>query len=112
MDWDTALYDPLFGVFGVVATLTIGTEETSLTVIDHTTGIEIEGNGLTMPTIKPAAFVRLTELASNSIEASDLIDATLTIRGNTWTIKNTAPKPGPDGKGTGELQLILINGDL
>ncbi|MFZ1059281.1 MAG: hypothetical protein WAP47_08815 [Candidatus Rokuibacteriota bacterium] len=111
IDWDTALYDPLFGVFGVVASLDTGTL-VDVTVIDQTAGIEIAADAVGLPVISPVALVRVAELDDNGLGEEDLLEATLTIRGNAWTIKNVAAKPGPDGKGTGELMLMLINGDL
>lgn len=111
MDWDTALYDPLFGIFAVVAAVDTGATQTTLAVIDQTSGIEI-GTDIDRPVISPAAYVRASELVEKGISEESLLDATLTIRGTAWTIKNVAAKPGPDGKGSGELVLILVNGDL
>lgn len=111
IDWQTAIYDPLFGVFGVVATLDTG-NETDITVIDQTAGIEIGTSSIDLPVISPAALVRAAELAEKEITEESLLEASLTIRGVTWTIKNVAAKPGPDGKGSGELMLLLVNGDL
>lgn len=111
ISWDTALYDPLFGVFGVVASLDTGTVY-SVTVIDQTAGIEISSSSVDLPVIAPAASIRLSEMQAKGIEEDNLIDATLTIRSTAWTIQNCMQKPGPDGKGSGELVLILQNGDL
>lgn len=111
IDWDTALYDPLFGIFAVVAPIDTGLVQTTLAVIDQTAGIEI-GNDPERPVISPAAYVRQSELTEKGIAEDTLLDATITIRGIEWTIKNVAAKPGPDGKGSGELVLMLVNGDL
>lgn len=112
INWDALLYDQLFASFGTPAVLQAGAGSHMVTVIDQTAGIEVDAGGLNGFTIKPVAEIRLTELAGISIEQADLKDATLTIGSNAWIVKNTAPKPGPGGKGTGILQLILINGDL
>lgn len=111
IDWQTAIYDPLYGIFGVVATLDTGTEN-EVTVIDQTAGIEIGASSVDLPVISPAALVRVAELDEKEISEESLLEASLTIRGITWTIKNVAAKPGPDGKNSGELMLLLLNGDL
>lgn len=112
IDWNSLLYDPLFSTLGVPATLEVNASTYDVTVIDQTAGIEVDGGGLNAHSIKPVAEIRMAELADNSIDPTGLKDATLTFSGNAWTVKNTAPQPGPDGKGTGVLQLILVNGDL
>lgn len=112
IDWNAKLYDPLFARFGTPAVLAVGADSHAVTVIDQTAGIEIDAGGLTGHTIKPVADVRMAELVGLGIDPTGLREATLTIGANAWTVKNTAPNPGPDGKGTGILQLILINGDL
>jgi len=111
IDWDTALYDPLFGVFGVVAAIDTGTVQADLTVIDQTQGIEI-GDDVDRPVISPAVFVRVAEITENGLTEDALLEATLTLRGIAWTVKNVAAKPGPDGKNSGELMLLLVNGEL
>lgn len=112
INWDVALYDPLYGMFGVVASLDTGTVQASLTVIDQTAGIEIGTDNVDRPVISPAVFVRVSELTDNSLAEDQLLDAILTVRGTAWTVKNVAAKPGPDGKASGEVMLLLINGDL
>lgn len=112
IDWDGALYDPLYATFGVAATIDTGTQSAAITVIDQTAGIEIETSPIGLPVIQAAALVRTTELAEKSLIEDRLLDAKLTIGATNWTVKNIAPKPGPGGKSTGELMLILINGDL
>lgn len=106
-DWNAMLYDPLYAAFGADATV----GDTAIRVLDQTMGVEIEASPIGLPTIQAAALVRVAELASKSISESSLLGATLAIGSNAWTIQNIAPKPGPGGKGTGELQLILVGGD-
>jgi hypothetical protein len=107
IDWNAALYDPIYDMLGVDATVEDGT----IRVIDQTAGVEIETSPISLPTIQAAALVRVTELAAKNISETSLLGGTITIGGNDWTVQNIAPKPGPGGKGTGELQLLLINGD-
>lgn len=112
IDWETALYGQIFGVFGVTATLDTGTALTDITVIDQTSGIEIMRDGIDLPVVSPAVFVKASEMASKGLSQDILLEATLSLRGYQWTVKNVAEKPGPNGKATGEWMLLLINGDL
>lgn len=112
VDWDASLYDPLYSVFAVPATIDTGLKTADLMVIDQTAGVEIETSPIGLPVIQAAAYVRTTELAEKLLAEDTLLEATLTIGATRWTVKNIAPKPGPGGKSTGELMLILINGDL
>lgn len=109
--WES-FYNAQHEILGRPAVLRIGQVSHAIQIIDQTTGVEVHANNVGMPTVKAAALVRVTELARISVEMSALIDAVLVIGSNEWTVKNVAPQPGPDGKGTGEYQLILINGDL
>lgn len=112
IDWDKALYDPLFGIFGVSASLNIGGAPISVMVIDKTAGVEVGMSEVELPVIAPVAMIRASEMASNDLTEDALLEATITIRGKAWTIKNVAARPGPDGKSSGEFMLILLNGDL
>jgi hypothetical protein len=106
IDWNSALYDPLYSNFGVEAELAGET----VTVIDMTAGVEIDAGNALLPTIKPAAMVRAAELTTAGLTAENLPDAILLLNSNEWTVKNVHPKPGPEGKGSGEYLLVLING--
>lgn len=108
IDWDSVLYDPIYDELGVTATIT-GAEfgQIALTVIDKTNGIVIEANGIALPTIKPAVCIRSADLAARSILATDLHNATLELNGYTWRIANTQQRPGPSGKGSGEILMML-----
>lgn len=112
MDWHAALYNPIYSVFGVPAVLRMGAQNYALTVIDQTSGIEINAQGVELPTIAPAAVLRTSEAVAAGLTQDKMIDATLTIGGIEWTVKNIAERPGPEGKSTGEWLLFLVNGDL
>jgi hypothetical protein len=105
------LYDPIYAEFGVEAELSNGTLSDTISAIDKTEGIDIEAGGLSLPTIKPAACVRMAELTAKGFTPSSLHDGSIVLNGNAWTIDNTKPKPGPNGKGSGELYLILLDGN-
>lgn len=108
IDIDTDLLDPIYDRIGVPATLDMGTAggEIPLTVIDKRQGVLLESanNPLQVATSKPAACVRLSELAANSLTRETLRGLRIAFSGGSWIIKATQPKP----KGaTGELYLIL-----
>ena len=112
MNFDNIVLSPLYQTFGADAVLRIGQTDHALRVIDQTDGIEVSGGPLSMPTVKPVAMCRITDIAGLGLTNGQLIDALLTVNGSTWTVKNVAPKPGTAGRSSGELMLILINGDL
>jgi hypothetical protein len=112
IDFDSLLLGPQYEVFGVDAVLTVNQTEHEIRAIDMTSGIEISAGPLSMPTIRAAAFCKAADLAALELQPNELVDASLLINGTAYTIKNAAPKPGPNGKGTGEIMLTLINGDL
>ena len=110
IDFSTALYGPLYSVFGVDAVVRCLYSGTfSVRVIDQTSGVEVSDNGnVDVKTIRPAAAVRMQELAEVGLERSDLDDAALEMGGKIWRIKATMPKPAPTGEADGELYLFLI----
>ena len=109
-DYESLLYAPIYDThigFGVAAQLDLGTVgQFTLTVLDDTQGIMLdEGNGLSIGTVKPAATVRMSELATNSLTRAALKQGSIGFNNGNWTIIATQPKPNP--KGDGELYLIL-----
>jgi hypothetical protein len=106
VDW-TAHYDAIYASQGFAAELSIGTADYDLTVVDATQRPGIEAGGILVQTIAPRVCVRVSELTENSIDRASLRGATLVIGPYTWLIKNTEPRPGALGKGSGEVLLVL-----
>lgn len=108
MDWP-AHYDSIYSILGVSATIAPADDSGDITVtaIDKTAGVDISSGGTIMPTIAPAARVRTSELDAHSVPRNVLQGGVIEINGNIWRIANTKPLPGPDGKGSGEILLIL-----
>jgi hypothetical protein len=109
IDYESLLYAPIYDLntgFGVLANLDLGTSgQFTLTVLDDTQGIMLdEGNGLSIGTIKPAATVRISELAANSLTRASLKQGAISFNNGNWIIVATQPKPL---SGAGELYLIL-----
>src|SRR5690242_2297161 len=107
IDYEAVLYDPIYSAFGTPASLTtVDGTIAELTVIDKTAGVLIdEGNGLSFATTKPAACVRISELAAADLTRSGIKRAAISFNGSDWEITATQPKPNPSG--AGELYLIL-----
>lgn len=114
IDWDATLFDPQYEIHGTAALLTpaIGGAAIAVTVIDATAGINIEAGPVSIPVIKPAALIRMAELASKFLTLEDIKDGTLLLGATTWTIKHSEEKPGPGGKGTGQALLVLNDGAI
>lgn len=98
------------GGLAVEAELTVGegTNETtvSVMVVDKREGVEVDVGDGTMNALRPAADVRLSELAEHDIATDDLRGGTLTLAGVTFKISTWHPRPGPAGH-SGEIRLIL-----
>lgn len=109
LDYQSLLYDPIYGTLGVAASLTSSEGTTAIvTVIDQTVGVAVSDNPL-IETTRPACKVRATELAANGIARADLPDGEIIFNGTTWRIKATQPVPSPNGEADGEYQLILLS---
>lgn len=108
IDFDGLLLAPIYGTFGVEATLTTvdGVVKT-LTVKDETSGVILESsnNNFQLATSKPAACVRVSELTDKSLTRKDLSSAAISFNGNDWKV--VAIQPKPVSSGPGEFYLIL-----
>jgi hypothetical protein len=103
--------DQIYGSpIGVRATITgaSGGAPGTITIraIDKTDGLEIPMEGGEIPTILPAACVRVSELKRKGVdEAKQLVKATIAMNGTSWEIIRTLDRRTPHGKG--ELALLL-----
>jgi hypothetical protein len=80
--------------------------EVTIRAIDKTDGLEIPVEGSELPTILPAACIRVSEMKRKGIEeAKQLIKASITLNGTKWDIIRTLDRRTPHGKG--ELALLL-----
>lgn len=105
MDWNAALYDPIYARLGVSAVLSVGSDDFELTVIDKTSGELVDTGSVGIQTIRPCADVRMSELV---IDPDALPDGTLAMNGKTWRIDHFAYRPGPGGEQSGEVRMILM----
>ncbi len=109
IDWQASMYDPIYSVLGVSATVaSAGGQSATVTAVDKTAGILIPDARTQIDTIRPVALVRTRELQTASILVSDLPEGTITLNGATWRIKSYQPRPSPLGELDGEIMLILL----
>lgn len=110
MDYQATLYDPIYSVQGVDATLTLEgalAPLTGLTVLDKTGGVDVGSNEMNVQTILPAAVLRVVELTARGVDVDSLPRAVLEFNDSTWRVKSYRPKPSPKGERDGEVYLIL-----
>lgn len=110
MNW-AKHYDAIYKTHSVSATLTLGESNevhTGLRVIDKTKGVEFTEGESTINSISPACAVRVSDLASRSIDLTKLRSSKIAFNGGTWRIENRLMRPSPDGEANGEVYLILI----
>ena len=97
---------------GVSATLTAGTgtgaDGLSVTVIDKTSGLQINEQD-NLQTIRPAASVRMAELTAAGISHAELDGGSLALADKTWRIHSHFLTPTPDGEIKGQVVLLLMD---
>ncbi len=112
MDYQALLYDPVYLVQGVSATLALSAGPTleGLTALDKTAGVDISVGGASAQDIVPAAVLRVRELGARSVEVTALPKATITFNGKRWNVRSYKLRPSPNGEKDGEVYLILSGG--
>ena len=109
IDWQASMYDPVYSVLGVAATVaSAGGQSATVTAVDKTAGILIPDARTQIDTIRPVALVRTRELETAGILVTDLPEGTIALNGGTWRIKSYQPRPSPMGELDGEIMLILL----
>ena len=108
IDYSADLYDPIYAVLGVPATLTIGTAAAvALTVIDDTRPKTQTSSGVEVRSVGPGAFARIPELAGNGIVRDDYTDAALSFNGRSWVVRSYDLRGSPNGEDVGEVRFLL-----
>ena len=104
VDFAGLLDAPAYATFGVTAAITPnGGVAVSLTVLDKVVEvIETGASGVEIPTLKPAADLRLEEMATVGLTREDLTKAEIVFGGVTYKVEATMPVAN-----TRELRLIL-----
>jgi len=107
IDYGGMLYDPIYAVLGVPATLTTATAEAVLTVIDDTRPKTNTSGTVEVRSVGPGAYARIPELADNGIARDDYMDAILAFNGRTWTVRSYELRGSPNGEDLGEVRFLL-----
>ncbi len=110
-DYNSVLFDPIYAIQGVPATLRLDDwgEDISVTAIDKTSGVAVSVSGdPEIQTIRPAAAIRVAELTAAGVTRADIDTGTIEMNGTVWRLEATLPRPTPNGEDDGELWLILI----
>lgn len=110
IDWTAKLHNPRYTRIGVAAVLDPGSSDpTDLTVLDYTgTDQQNMPSGMLVDMTKPAACVRMKELAAKS-KTPALVDGHLiSFSGKTWRVKSVAVLTSPAGEADGELLMRVI----
>jgi hypothetical protein len=109
IDYSADLYDPVYAVIGVPATLSAGTAgEVTITVIDDTRPkTQASGGGVEVRSVGPGAFARIPELTAKGIARDDYQDAVLVFNGRTWVVRSYELRGSPNGEDLGELRFLL-----
>jgi len=108
INFSEVLLSPIYAALGSTCTFVLADmSNIELTVIDKTAGIEIAEGSIDLQTVKPAAAIRMVDLAALNKQPKDLIDASLDLNGSSWQVSSYLPKPSPNGEADGELYLLL-----
>jgi hypothetical protein len=110
IDYSADLYDPVYAVIGVPATLTAaGTAgEIELTVIDDTRPKrQASGSGVEVSSVAPGAFARMPELIANGVVPEDFHGAVMTFNGRSWQVRNHEMQGNPNGEDFGQVRFLL-----
>lgn len=107
LDYQELLYDPIYQVLGVAATLTTsGGDESTVTVLNLTKPSSFGNIGVEFQTFSPAVKIRMSEVVALSLQ-DDVLGGELTVDGKTWSIKSYEYNASPNGNSDGEVRLIL-----
>lgn len=109
IDYSELLYDPVYAVLGVEATIDAGgtAGEATITVIDDTRRKSAMAGSLEVRSVGPGAFARVPELIAKGITRADYRDAVLTFNGRSWTVYSHELKGSPNGEDLGEVRFML-----
>lgn len=110
MDFQTLLFNPIYSVQGVSASLTLAGASSSidgLTILDKTAGVDVGDGDVNVQTILPAAVLRVVELTENGVSVDQLPKAIVEFNNSRWRVKSYRPKPTLKGERDGEVYLFL-----
>ena len=102
IDFDALVFGPVYDTFGQPAVLTIGSSSYDVVVIDNTRGVTVDETGsIGVHTIRPAADLRRSALATLGLAADDLVNGEIEFGDAAWVIKSIVENGD-------ELRLVLM----
>ena len=108
VDFNALLLDPTYNTFGVPAKIrTPAGDEVTVTALDETDGVPVSVGNIGVQTVKPAASVRMKELATNKLTPAEIDEGQITLNNQTWRIRSWVPKPTAKGEADGEALFLL-----
>jgi len=112
INYTNLLYGPVYRALGVDMEFILpppGNEVYVILGLDKTAGVDVQTEGdIGVQTVRPAAVLRMADLASVDLAPDDLMDALVNISGGSWKVRSYYPKPSPSGQDDGELWVILV----
>lgn len=108
LDTSALLYDPVYAVIGVPATL----DAIAITVIDDTKPVSNPAGTGEVRSVGPGAFARIPELNAKGIVRDAYIDATLYFNGRAWIVRSYELIGDPNGEEAGEVRFLLKATDV
>lgn len=108
VDFDTSVYGPIHAMFGRDATIDLGSTSFWINVIDKTRGVEVQSKGdVGLFTVRPAVFLRATDLVGLGYAPESLEGGLLTVNGHPWDITSVQVAPNSQGDTNGRVILWL-----
>lgn len=116
IDFAAILYPQAYAIMATTATLfPVDGEPVTIAALDKTVGVQDVPNGRSGVatkvgeiTIRPAAVIRASDLATLGVATTALKKAVLTMNGKEWRVENHQFRPSPRGEADGEIWLYLI----
>ena len=104
IDFAGLLDSPAYAQLGISAEITpVGGKTVTLTVLEGTAEVEEPGaGGVVIPSVQPAADLRLSELAEKGLTRADLVKAEVGLGGVLYRVLGTQPLSNRR-----ELRLVL-----
>lgn len=80
---------------------------TALRGIDKSAGVAVFDQSLRMETMRPAAWLRKSDLDALAITNADMEGVQIVMNGVSWRIRSVSSRPNIDGEAAGLVQCIL-----
>jgi len=107
-DFSALLFDPVYAILGVPATLTAGAmAAVQITVIDHTRPKSQTSNSVEVRSVESAAFARIPELTAKGITRDKYEGALLSFNGRNWIVRSKELRGSPNGEDFGDVRFLL-----